>query len=108
MVVDCRNYRDALEAARLGLRPFVDGREIMAVWYVDTDEGLVRTFAIHQFEGNLDYEYAWDFDFALYPDWELAAFEGRDGMVSRTIRGTVELRASEVASQGGERQKLSG
>lgn len=90
MIVDCRNYKDAMEAQRHHWHPFVDGREIFAVWYVDTDEGLVKTYAIHQFEGRLDHEYAPYFDWGLYSDWEL---EVEDRLVSRTIRGVVELRS---------------
>ena len=90
MIVDCRDYKSAY-AAR-GLRAYVDGREILKVWYADTDEGLVKTVAIHQFEGCLDYEYAWSFEPWLYPDWEL---ENHDHLVSRTLRGHVELRASD-------------
>lgn len=91
MVIDCRIYEDAMKASSLRLRPFLDGREILKVWYADTDEGLVKTFAIHQFEGCVDFEYDRTFDFGLYSDWEL---ETHDELVSRTIRGTVELRTA--------------
>lgn len=90
MIIDCRSaeYQANCEANRR--RVFVDGVEISHVWYLDTEVGFVRTYRVAEDIGPIC-------GFNLSPELrERGEREGWDmpfeGVVSKTIRGVVELK----------------
>lgn len=112
MIIDCRTWHtlpDRGESQRR--RVFVDGKEIIGVWYLDTDLGLVKTFQIFQdADENTLRRYpmplnkqdadtlrrqmraVWGFNrYRVPPAWEIEA-DDLERAVSRTIRGKVELK----------------
>lgn len=112
MIIDCRAWQtlpDRGEALRR--RVFVDGKEIIGVWYVDTDRSMVKTYQIFQdadartlrrYTPSLTIQdedtlrrqmrAARGFDrHGVPPDWEIEA-DDLERAVSRIIRGKVELK----------------
>ena len=99
MILDCRTWKDLPDHGESQRRRvFVDGVEQRQVWYVDTDAQLVKTFDVYG-DGHA---YATATGFRgdrTNPDVRAAELlsddpdvEDRDGILSRTVRGRVELR----------------
>jgi hypothetical protein len=88
MIIDCNtwsNLPDRGESQRR--RVFVDGVEVHGVWYVDTEAGIAKTYHV-VLGGTVTSS---RFKRLMVPDdWEIEA--PLDGVVSRTIRGQVELK----------------
>ena len=85
MIINCREWGTDHDYSKAGRRRvFVDGVEIQQVWYVDTGCGEVRTFDV---AGDVRPHLAWE-KIAVHPD----SYDRGDGVLSRTIRGVVELR----------------
>jgi len=87
MIIDCRS-KDFIPG-RDSCRVFVDGKEIQKAFYVDTDAGFVRTYAITE-------EAALICSHDITPELrEIGMREGWDmpigGPISKTVRGVVEL-----------------
>lgn len=81
MIIDCRTWKFLPDRGMSQRHEvYVDGSKVQSVWYVDTEQGFVKTY----FSGLIG------FIRELYPaEWELEV----DGtLVVRTIRGKVELK----------------
>lgn len=113
MIIDCQSDEwKSLPYEELGKRRrrvFLDGKELTAVWYADDEAGIVKTYHISQGESyvasavNPQTLERFTFDLrntkfiargfnrsSVPADWEIEAPE--DGVVSRTLRGKVELK----------------
>ena len=90
MIIDFRSNDPAVKAsanrlAGRGYRCFVDGVEIHAAHYIDTQAGIVKSYDV---TGDGKAHTKWDIDGCLPPNGELL----EDVLCSVTIRGAVELR----------------
>lgn len=107
MIVDVRTWTPADREHYRGARVLLDGREIPEVWYVDTDAGIVKTYAVlfdapvalvERIRAALDRPAlnareifaAERFSVELLPaDYEIES--PPDAVVSRTLRGAVSI-----------------
>jgi hypothetical protein len=88
MILDAREikklpFEQQVEARR---RVFVDGVEDNLVWYVDTDEGFVRTLDVLG-DGCPHSCLDLTMQNRMASDWDDV-----DGVASRTVFGTIELK----------------
>jgi hypothetical protein len=91
MIIDCRSEEFRNNPERLRRRVYVDGVEILAVWYVDTDAGFVRTYGVLE---NTDPISSRNLSKALIERGEREGWDipADGGPVSKTVYGRVELR----------------
>jgi hypothetical protein len=97
MILNCREgYWDSHDFATERRRVFVDGVEIHRVWYVDTDQGIVKTYDVLE-EGMNGPPAHLVFELQksgrLDPAWEQT--DGDHPIAFKVIRGQVELRPFE-------------
>lgn len=112
MIIDVRKWTDEERERYRGSCVFIDGCEIPKVWYVDTEAGIVKTYAvlIGAPAEVVEMVRRWDSGrvvndqtiFAtqerfplelLPPEYEIEAPD--DGVLSRTLRGVVRVELSE-------------
>jgi hypothetical protein len=111
MIIDVRTWTDAERERYRGSCVFVNGCEVPKVWYVDTDAGIVKTYAV-LFDATAELirrvrawtsspgvnrhsvcDVGWFPLDVLPPEYEIEAPD--DGAVSRTLRGAVRVELSD-------------
>ena len=112
MIIDVRKWTDEEREHYRGSCVFVDDCEIPKVWYVDTDAGIVKTYAVligapaqvinRVRRWNSGRVVTDQMIFAsqerfpmeiLPPEYEIEAPD--DGVLSRTLRGAVRIELSD-------------
>lgn len=91
MIIDCKSeeFRNRPVRARV----FLNGEEIQAVWYVDTEKGLLKTYAVVEDAGIMGTHHLSPAlkERGIREGWEMPI----DGVVSKTLHGGIELRPFE-------------
>jgi hypothetical protein len=88
MIIDCHTWGDSVNCRdHPRYHVYVDERRVPMVWYVDTEQGFVKTYRIGD-QGPINPR---GFDRMIYPfDWELE-YSDPEMPVSRILRGQIRL-----------------